>query len=120
MVTITKTPFLTTPTHTIVGLRSKPQIPREIELVNVHTRMPKEVDMIFARQPLDPKGGGSNPPIPSRPSGPSRYFGLPMMNLSIPPLPPNRPSCWPLNYPKYVKDSNPHAHVKILKVAIKR
>ncbi len=76
--------------------------------------------MIFARQPLDLKGGGSNPPIPSQPPRPLGYFGLPMMNLRIPPLPPNRPYCWPFNYPKYVKDSDPHAHVRILKVAIKR
>ncbi len=50
--------------------------------------------MIFVEQPLDPRGGGSNPPWPlgpPRPPEPSRYFGFPMMNLGRPPLPPNRP-----------------------------
>ncbi len=53
--------------------------------------MPKEVDKIFVRQPLDLGGGGSNPPrLP-------RYFGLPMINPSRPPLPPNMPYHRPLN-----------------------
>jgi hypothetical protein len=42
-----------------------------------------------------------------------------MVNPCKSPLPPNRPYCWPLNYPKYVKDSNPDAHVKMFKVVIK-
>ncbi len=50
--------------------------------------MPKEVDKIFVIQPLDLGGGGSEPQGLSRPS---RYFGLPMVNLGRPPLPPNRP-----------------------------
>jgi len=36
--------------------------------------MPREMDRIFAQHPSDLKGGGSKPP------GPSRYFGLPMVN----------------------------------------
>ncbi len=63
--------------------------------------------MIFVGRPLNPKGGGLGPlrpPRPLRPLEPSRYFGLPMMNLGRPPLPPNRPYHWPLNYLEYVKD----------------
>ncbi len=56
--------------------------------------MPREVDKIFVRQPLDIGGRGLNPP---RPIGPPRYFGLPMMNPSRPSLPPNMPYHWPLN-----------------------
>jgi hypothetical protein len=42
-----------------------------------------------------------------------------MVNQGKPPLPPNRPYHQPLNYPKYVKDSNPNAHVRVFKVAIR-
>jgi len=42
-----------------------------------------------------------------------------MVNISRPPLPPNRPYCWPFNYLEYVKDSNLDVHVKVLKVAIR-
>jgi hypothetical protein len=38
----------------------------------------------------------------------------------MPPLPPNKPYHQPLNYPKYVKDFDPNAHVKVFKVPIKR
>jgi hypothetical protein len=77
--------------------------------------MPKDVDKIFARQPLDPRGGSSNPPKPLGPPRPLGYFGLPMMNPNLPPLPPNMPYCWPFNYPKYVKDFDPNAHVRVLR-----
>jgi hypothetical protein len=39
--------------------------------------MPKEVDKIYVKQPLDLKGGGLNPPRPPKRLG---YFGLLMMN----------------------------------------
>ncbi len=42
-----------------------------------------------------------------------------MMNSNIRPLPPNRPYCWPFNYPKYVKDFDPNAHVKVFKATIR-
>jgi hypothetical protein len=42
-----------------------------------------------------------------------------MMNPGRLPLPPIRPYHRPLNYPKYVKDFDPDAHVKVFKVAIK-
>jgi hypothetical protein len=42
-----------------------------------------------------------------------------MVNLGRPPLPPNRPYCWPFNYHEYVKDSDLDAHVRVFKVAIK-
>jgi hypothetical protein len=78
--------------------------------------MPREVDMIFVGRPLDPGGGGLGP---TRPPKPLRYFGLPMMNLGRPPLPPNMPYHQPLNYPKYAKDVDPNVRVKVFKVAIK-
>ncbi len=42
-----------------------------------------------------------------------------MVNPSKPSLPPNKPYRQPLNYHEYVKDSNPDAHVKIFKAAIR-
>jgi len=42
-----------------------------------------------------------------------------MVHPSKPPLPPSRPYHQPLNYLEYVKDSNPFAHVRIFKAAIK-
>jgi hypothetical protein len=90
MVIVIEAPFVITLAHIVVGMRFRPQIPRETELVSVHTKMPRKVDRIFVRQPLDPGGGGSDP---LRPPRPSRCFGLPMMNLGIPPLPPNKPYC---------------------------
>jgi len=41
------------------------------------------------------------------------------MNSNIQPLPPNRPYCWPLKYPEYVKDFDPNAHVKVFKATIR-
>jgi hypothetical protein len=41
MVTIIETPFIITPTHTIVSMRSKPQTPKGTDLVSMHTKMPK-------------------------------------------------------------------------------
>jgi hypothetical protein len=58
----------------------------------------------------------SNPPRLSRPS---RYFGLPMVNLSTPPLPLNKPYHQPFNYLEYVKDFDPNVHVRFFKVAIR-
>jgi len=42
-----------------------------------------------------------------------------MVNLGMPPLTPNRPYHRPLNYPEYVKDFDPDAHVTIFKTAIR-
>jgi hypothetical protein len=53
--------------------------------VNLHEDIPKEVNIIFVNQPSDLGGSDSYPP------GPLGYFGLPMVNLGRPPLPPNRP-----------------------------
>jgi len=36
-----------------------------------------------------------------------------------PPLSPSKPYYRPLNYPKYVKEFNPDAHVRVFKVAIR-
>jgi hypothetical protein len=78
----------------------------------VHIEVPKEVDKIFLGQPLDPRGGSLNPLGPLGPPRPSGYFGLPMMNPSKPPLPPNMPYHRPFN-DKYVKDSDPNVRVNV-------
>ncbi len=57
--------------------------------------MLREGNKVFASQPLDLRGGNSNP---TKPLGPLGYFGLPMVNPGRPPLPPNRPYRWPFNY----------------------
>ncbi len=46
------------------------------------------MNKVFTSQPLDQGGGGSDPPIFVGPLG---YFGLPMVHLGRPPLPPNKP-----------------------------
>jgi len=51
MVIVIEAPFIITPTRSIVNMKSIPQTPREIDLVNMHTKMPRKVDIIFARQP---------------------------------------------------------------------
>ncbi len=90
MVIITEAPFVIALARTIVSMRSKLQTPRETQLVSVHIEMLREVNKIFVKQPLDPRGGGSDPtrppgpPKPSRPPKPSGYFGLLMMNSSKP------------------------------------
>ncbi len=113
MITIIKAPFVSTPIHIIVGIKFKPKIPRGTKLVSLHEDMPKEVNKIFANHPSNLAKGNSDPP------GPPRYFGLPMINIGKPPFPPNRPCCRLLNYPEYVKDSNPNVHFKVFKVAIR-
>jgi hypothetical protein len=97
-------------------MRSKPQTPRETQLVSVHEKMPIEVNIIFIGQSSD-LGGGNLDPL--GPPGPLRYFGLPMMNPCRLPLPPNRSYCRPLNYLEYVKNSDQDAHVRIFKATIK-
>jgi hypothetical protein len=42
-----------------------------------------------------------------------------MVNPSRPPLPPNMPYCRPLKYPRYVKDFDPNAHVRVFKATIR-
>jgi hypothetical protein len=74
------------------------------------------VDKVFASQPLD-QGGSNLDPL--GPLGPLVYFGLPMVHLGRPPLPPKRPYRWPFNYLEYIKDFDPDAHVKIFKAAIR-
>ncbi len=68
---------------------------------------------MFVSQPSDL--GGSD----SYPLGPLGYFGLLMVNLGRPPLPPNKPYRWPLNYLEYVKDFDANVHVKMFKVVIR-
>jgi hypothetical protein len=84
--------------------------------VNLHEDILKEVNKISTNLPLDPRGGSSDP---LGPLGPPRYFGLLMVNLRKPPLPPNKLNCQPLNYLEYVKDFDPNAHVTMFKATIK-
>jgi hypothetical protein len=81
--------------------------------------MPKKLNKVFVKQPSYPRGGGSRPPQPPRPSGPLGYFRLLMMNLGKPPLPRNKPYRRPFNYSEYVKNSNPDPHVRIFKTTSK-
>jgi hypothetical protein len=87
--------------------------------VNLHEDIPREVNRVFVNQPSLLGGGGPYPLGPLGPLRPPRYFGLPMVNPGRPPLTLNKPYHWPLNYLEYVKDSDPNAHVRMLKVAIK-
>jgi hypothetical protein len=54
MVIVTEAPFVTTPTHTVVGMRFRPQTLRVIQHVSVHREVPKELNKVFARQPSYP------------------------------------------------------------------
>jgi hypothetical protein len=119
MVIVIEAPFVIAPTHNVVGMRFRPQILGVIQLVTVHRKMPKELNKVFATQPSYPRGRGSRPLEPLRPPRPVGYFGLPMMNLGKPPLPPNKPYRRPLNYFEYVKNLNPNVHVKVFKTIIK-
>ncbi len=94
--------------NTIVGIKSRPQTPRGTKFVGLHEDKPWEMSKVFVSQPSNQRGG--------RPLG---YFGLPMVHPGRPPLPPNRPYRRPFNYLKYVKDFDPHIHVRVFKVAIR-
>jgi hypothetical protein len=113
LVIVTKTPFITALGHTIVGMRCRPLTSRGTKSVNVHTEMLREVNKIFDNLPSNLGGGGLSP---LGPLGPSRYFGLSMVNPSKPPLPPNMLYRRPLNYLEYAKDSNLNAHARVFKV----
>jgi len=45
--TIIEVPFVTTPAHIVVSMKSRPQTLRETQLVNVHTEMPKKANKNF-------------------------------------------------------------------------
>jgi hypothetical protein len=74
--------------------------------------MPRKVDKFFVGQPSNPGGGGLGPLGPLGPSRPLGYFGLPMVNLGKPSLPPNMPYHQLLNYLEYVKDFDQDVHVR--------
>jgi hypothetical protein len=42
-----------------------------------------------------------------------------MVHRGKPPLPPSKLYCRPFNYPEYVKDFDPNAHVRVFKATIK-
>jgi len=87
--------------------------------VSLHEDIPREVNIVFVNQPLNPREGGPNPLGPPGPRGSLTYFGLPMVNLNTPPLPPNRPYRWPHNYLEYVKIFDLDVHVRVFKVTIR-
>jgi hypothetical protein len=93
MITVTKAPFVLTPIHIVVGIKSKPQIPRGIEILSFQKDIPIKVNRTFYNQLLDRRGGDSDPPRPLKPLRTLGPFGLPMVNLGRPPLPPNKPYC---------------------------
>jgi hypothetical protein len=51
MVIVTKALFTTTLARTIIDMKFKPHTLKGINLVNMHIKMPKEVDNIFVGQP---------------------------------------------------------------------
>jgi hypothetical protein len=67
MVTILEAPFVTTLAHIVLSMRSRPQTPMETQLVSVYTKMPREMDKIFVKQPIDPRGRGLDPLGPPGP-----------------------------------------------------
>jgi hypothetical protein len=81
--------------------------------VNLHEDLLREVNKFFVNQPLDQRGGGLDPPRPPK------YFGLLLVHLGKPPLPPNKLHHRPFNYLEYVKDSDPNVHVRVFKVAFR-
>jgi len=51
MIIVIEVPFVSTPIHTIVGMKFKPQTLMGIKFVSVHAKMPREVDNFFTNQP---------------------------------------------------------------------
>jgi hypothetical protein len=88
MITVIEAPFVLALVHIVVGIKSRPQIPKGRELVSFQEDISREVNIAFTNQPLDLGRGNLDPSRPLRPLGP---FGLPMVNLGKPPLPPNIP-----------------------------
>jgi hypothetical protein len=115
IITITEAPFVLIPINIIGDIKSIPHIIRGTKFVNLHNFFPRQVNIIFVNHPSYQGGGSSNPQGPPGPRG----FGLPMIHLGKSPLPPSKPYRRPLNYLKYVKDSDPNVHVKIFKDVIK-
>jgi hypothetical protein len=81
--------------------------------------MPREVNKVFIGYPLDLGGGSSSPLGPLGPPRALKYFGLPMVNPRRPPLPPNKPYHWQLNYHEYVKDFDKDAYARVFKATFK-
>ncbi len=50
MIIVIEVPFVSTPVHTVVGMRFKPQTLKGTKLVSVHAKMPREVNNIFTNQ----------------------------------------------------------------------
>jgi hypothetical protein len=116
IITIIELSFVSASIHIVDGVRSKTQTPRVTKFVSLQEDILREVSKDFINWPLNPRGGSSNP---LRPPRPPRYYGLPMVNPYMPPLPLNRPYRRPFKDSKYVKDSNLDAHVKVFKAIIK-
>ncbi len=104
---------MSTPITIVGGIKSTPHIPRRTKFVNLHEDLLREVNKVFASQPLDQGGGGLNPPRPPK------YFGLLLVHPGRPPLPPNKSYHRPFNYLEYVKDFDPNVHVRVFKVVFR-
>ena len=104
---------MSTPITIVGGIKSRPHIPRRTKFVNLHEDLLREVNKVFANQPLDQGGGGLNPPRPPK------YFGLLLVHPSRPPLPPSKSYHRSFNYLEYVKDFDPNAHVRVFKVVVR-
>jgi hypothetical protein len=115
IITITEAPFVLTLVFIVGNIKSKPHTPRGTQFVNLHEDFPREVNKVFVSQPLDQGGNSLDPP---RLSGPLGYFGLPMVHIGR--LPPSRPDHHPLNYPKYVKDSDSNLMLEYLKLLLEQ
>ena len=48
MITVTEAPFVLALVHIVVGIKSRPHIPRRTKLVNLHEDLFREVNKVFA------------------------------------------------------------------------
>jgi hypothetical protein len=64
---VTKVPLISTPIHSIDGVRFRLETQKGTKFVNLHEDILRQVNKVFANQPLDPGKGSSNPPGPPRP-----------------------------------------------------
>ncbi len=105
---------MSTPITIVGGIKSRPHIPRRTKFVNLHEDLLREVNKVFASQPLDQGGGGLNPPRPPK------YFGLLLVHPCRPPLPPNKSYHRPFNYLEYVKDFTLMLMLEYLKLPLEQ
>ncbi len=49
MIIVIEASFISTPVHTIDGVKSIPQTPRGIKFVSLHEDIPREVNRVFVK-----------------------------------------------------------------------